>query len=79
MKAEKPNMKPLFWRTEASETEAGEHHKSASMKSHPEWIVSLPDSAPDSDPESGSSLFNLGLPAARAYMTDLVSGLIDEN
>ena len=67
-------MKPLLWRAEASETEVGEHHKSASMKSHPESIVSLPDSAP----ESGSSLFNLGLPAARAYMTDLVSGLIDE-
>lgn len=39
---------------------------------HPEFLL-----ASDADPNN--FLFNLGSPQARAFMTDLISGLIDEN
>ena len=42
-------------------------------KEHPEWVLWK-----DND-KSGSGIFNLGNPQARAWLTDLISGLIEDN
>ncbi|MHB9038157.1 MAG: alpha-galactosidase [Armatimonadota bacterium] len=39
-------------------------------KEHPEWLLSLPDSP--------QYVFNMGIPEARLWMTDLISGILDE-
>lgn len=44
------------------------------IKEHPEWVISIPDTTPGIWPKN--SLFDLGNPDARLWMTNLISDLI---